>query len=377
MVTRKGTRNSSIELLKVIAILMIVCSHVVQTLGSASDAVPFQDYVLNLSTATLDTQRLLLTMLRYSGALGNTIFFICSAWFLLDSERTNREKIASLMADIWVISVMILVIVFIAQRGDIPANYVVKSFFPTLFANNWYMTCYILFYAIHPILNRIIKSMKQTELLRCALFMGILYIGLNYINGFFFPSALTLWVSIYFLMAYMKQYMPKMMDKISFNMITLAVGIIGNYGIIMMTNYLGLRSATFENELLRWNNNCSPFLIMIAISLFNIARQIHFRNRLVNLISQMSFLIYIVHENLLLRTYYRPMMWQYIYENYGYAHIIAWVGLMVIGLFAFGFTASVAYHYTIRGMVKKAARKMMQLLDRGYGMLEKLIFRLQ
>ena len=33
------------------------------------------------------------------------------------------------------------------------AKDVIKSFFPTTFANNWFITCYLMLYAIHPAIN--------------------------------------------------------------------------------------------------------------------------------------------------------------------------------------------------------------------------------
>ena len=67
-------RNSSIELLKVVGIILIVISHVVQTLHSNNDYVLANDYILDISMATRNIQQLILTILRYSGALGNSIF---------------------------------------------------------------------------------------------------------------------------------------------------------------------------------------------------------------------------------------------------------------------------------------------------------------
>ena len=64
---------------------------------------------------------------------------------------------------------------------------------------------------------------------------------------------------------------------------------------------------------------------MIAVGLFNIARTVRFSNDAVNCISGLTLLIYIVHENLILRTYYRPAMANYVYEHYDYDHIIVWV----------------------------------------------------
>lgn len=93
-------RDSGIEFLKICAVILIIISHVVQTVGTPNSYVPFQDYVVSLDTATQNVQRLTMTMLRYSGVLGNSIFFSCSAWFLLDSERSNKRKILKIILDI-------------------------------------------------------------------------------------------------------------------------------------------------------------------------------------------------------------------------------------------------------------------------------------
>ena len=59
-------RNSSIELLKIVGIILIVISHVVQTLHSNNDYVIKNDYILDISTATTNIQQLILTILRES-----------------------------------------------------------------------------------------------------------------------------------------------------------------------------------------------------------------------------------------------------------------------------------------------------------------------
>ncbi len=93
-------RNSGIELLKIFAIVLIVLSHVMQTLWYNTDLKPEQN--------TADMQRLMLVIFSYSGVIGNTIFFICSAWFLVDSKRNNKRKVLQMIADIWMVSVIIL-----------------------------------------------------------------------------------------------------------------------------------------------------------------------------------------------------------------------------------------------------------------------------
>ena len=114
---RGETRDSGIETLKVISILLIVISHIVQTLSSENTFVGYNDYILNLSCATTNSQYILLMILRHFGALGNNIFFVCSAWFLLDSKKVSERKIADIMSDVWMISVIILAIVHSYRGG--------------------------------------------------------------------------------------------------------------------------------------------------------------------------------------------------------------------------------------------------------------------
>ena len=183
-------RNSSIELLKIVGIILIVISHVVQTLHSNNDYVIENDYILDISTATTNIQQLILTILRYSGSLGNSIFFICSAWFLLDNDKVDKKKILHMLMNVWVISITILIAVYIIRGGNLQIKLIIKQILPTTFENNWYITCYLLFYPLHPFLNRLIKSMEQKILLKSTLVLLFLYVGVNYIlSGRFFSSA--------------------------------------------------------------------------------------------------------------------------------------------------------------------------------------------
>ena len=97
-------RESGPELFKIIGILLVVISHVVQTLESNFGyLVGFSDYVLIFGKPTKDIQILIISFLRYSGALGNAIFFISSAWYLLDKTKTNIQKVFRMVIEIFVI----------------------------------------------------------------------------------------------------------------------------------------------------------------------------------------------------------------------------------------------------------------------------------
>lgn len=373
----KNTRNSSIELLKIIGVILIVINHVVQTLSSKNTNIPYHDYVVNLRLATTNIQYLILSMLRYSGALGNTIFFVCSAWYLLDNNKINKRKILQMLMDIWIISIVILIVVYVLRNGHIKVGMIREQILPTTFGNNWYMTCYLLFYPIHPFLNIIINKVEKSTLLKTTLVMLFLYMGINYLHkGHFYTSRLILWIVIYFAIAYMKLYLVDISNNFKLNVCIFLTGFIGNYGLIVLTNILGLHMNFFSNKLLHWNSNGSPFILLMAVGLFNIARNIHIESKAINYVSSLSLLIYIIHENMLLRRYYRPMLWQYVYVNMGYDFILLWTLVISLIVFLFGLVASMAYRHTIQKFVTRVGDMLYPKLCNGYSHIEKILFKL-
>lgn len=99
--------NVGIDLLKVIAIVLIIISHVGQTLCLEPSIPVNGSYYINLNNSTNNSSLFILSLLRGAGALGNNIFFVCSAYFLIDSKRVKKEKVISLLSDVWFISAII------------------------------------------------------------------------------------------------------------------------------------------------------------------------------------------------------------------------------------------------------------------------------
>ena len=58
-------RDSGIELLKVIAVILIVISHVVLTLITENEYIPYSDYLLDCTHATTNGTVLLLAVMRH------------------------------------------------------------------------------------------------------------------------------------------------------------------------------------------------------------------------------------------------------------------------------------------------------------------------
>ncbi len=119
---KQANRESAIELLKIIAVLLIIIRHVIQTLFYENSFISYHEYVLDLSIATTKIQMLVLSVLAYCGAWGNDIFFICSAWFFLQSKKVNKKKWVFILIEIWTISTIILLFTYFMWGGVFRIN---------------------------------------------------------------------------------------------------------------------------------------------------------------------------------------------------------------------------------------------------------------
>ena len=105
----KEQRESGIELLRLIAMFLIVIFHVFLSVSNGgNECSELPEYTARFFDANLATTKsyvLWIDFFRHFGALGNDIFFICSFWFLCGSNNFKLKKIVTMIMDVWCISV--------------------------------------------------------------------------------------------------------------------------------------------------------------------------------------------------------------------------------------------------------------------------------
>ena len=354
-------RQSGIELLKIFGILLVVLSHVVQTLTSYDT-----EWSINISGAITNPISFVIVILRYSGALGNFIFFTCSAWFLLDKENTNYQKVARMVFDIFCISIIwlisIQIFLYINNAGKLSFEDVVHSLLPTFFSNNWYMTSYILFYLIYPFLNLIIKHLTQRKHLIISFLLFISYFGVAFLYMFPWSSTCIFWLTIYFVLAYFKIYKTNVCNSKKINYIVLFVALLIHILLIVAANFIYIKFGILSA--MKWNTNNNPFLFLIAFSALNLIRRASFSNKVINYVSSLSMLIYVIHENILFRRYLRPLIWEWVYKNVGYDLLLLWIFVFTIALFSASLIVATVYKFTLENPVHKLSDFILSLIKR-------------
>lgn len=343
-------RLSGIELLKVIAIILIIFSHLIPYYGDAS-----ADYYFDINLASGNINYMLMSYFKYFGQIGNAIFIFCSAYFLIDSKTVKGKKILYIIADTFVISIIYLC-GFLAGGYKLSAGTIALQFVPITSRFNWFIGCYLIMYAAHPLFNKIIHGTGKRNLLIFNVFIFVLYNVLEFVGGevlnMYYYTHLVGFICIYFFAGFIKLHMGKFMNNTKIQAVILASCVVCHTALFTLTEYLGLKFDFMSDKINHWDEINNPFMIGIAISSFALFSRIKFQSKFVNYLSSLSLLVYIIHENKLLRDLARPRIFELIYKNFSYDYLAVWCVLLVVLTFIAASALAALYKESVGRLTK-------------------------
>ena len=346
-------KNSSIELLKVVGIIMIVIFHCYMTVTMTGNSF-YPGFAARIDFASLPKgiTKLVLLVAGYFGPLGNLIFIICSCWFLCRLDNIRAEKVILLLITAFVISLFSLGIIrLLNSEVDLSGKYIHDCFFPVAYGHNWFVTSYILIYCAHGGLNAAIRRMDRKTHLFVAVVLYFMYfvVPLYGKTNFFYSSHLTLWFSIYIITSYVRAYMSEVHKAKWF----IVFGCAG-FAYLVISKHFGFPHSIKDQGLLLWAKNTNPFLLLIGLGAVVLTTRKTVYNRAINYIAGLSILVYLFHENLSFRGIIRPLIWIGLNEvlGAGVSEIIKFVIFTFIVL-AYGFGMSMLYNELVMPQIRK------------------------
>ena len=337
--TSSNQRNSSMELLRIIAIILICLSHAYQT------SQKFFDYSIN------DLRWF--SIIGYTGQIGNMIFVFCSAYFLCSDNCIKLKKIAKLLLDSMTISIIICLI-FLITGAELSAEIIVKQFLPDLFFNNWFIPTYLILYILHPLLNYLIdNSPFWLQTIVCVSILSILSIptifisinGINTVLGFVF---------LYYLTAYTKKNLQNKKHFAIINNFVFVVFII----LFIVIKYIEIVN---KHYLFTFSVNndfyFSPILVISTLSLFFIFTGFAFYSKIINYLSTCTLFVYLIHENFLLRRILRPKFFAYIIDAFPNQNITI-VIICSIAMLVSSYILAIIYKHTMSKVTNIISSKL-------------------
>lgn len=281
---REGQRNSSIELLRIIAMFMILMHHFVVHNGYDE---------LNLP---LGPERIFFQLVMAGGGkVGVVIFFSISAWFFLDREQTiksNLKRVWIMERELlfWSLALMMFYLVF--DRADLGPKLMVRSLVPLSTGIWWYATAYAIFLMLLPFLSKGLKVLSREYHLALAATVLVIWgltsfipgmIGIN--DGFFGFIYLFILISAY------KWYMEPFTTRQVWLMIGTGLGFFLLYTCAPITlSLLGYDMGIYIT------GDWKLPVIMVGFGMFLLFDRVTFHNRTINRIAQSAFAVYLITD---------------------------------------------------------------------------------
>ena len=128
-------RNSSLELLRIICMLLIIAHHY-----------GFHGFFPNLTYSNFSVSMIFIQILKLLGKMPCQIYALITGYFLITSKNNNYyRKIAKIFLTLLFYSVLILSVISIFDIFPLGKDDFVKAVIPIVF-DNWYIINYMLIY---------------------------------------------------------------------------------------------------------------------------------------------------------------------------------------------------------------------------------------
>lgn len=316
-------RNSSMEILRIIAMFLIIFSHY-----TAHGVGPVYNETFNgIITALLKT-----------GNLGTDIFVVLSGYFLINS-KFSVKKVFTLISQVFFYSVSIYAICCLTSIETFSIRNAVISLFPTTFTQYWFFTTYIVMYLLSPYLNKLLNSSSRATHLKMIFITGFIWLIIpTFTSRNLACNEFTTFLVLYAIGAYIRKYPDNIISKKKNDTVIVILCTVFicffTIGILRLFPTLSERATFFHSKQ-------SIFIVLIAVGLVSCFSKIKpIYSKTLNAVAGATFGIYLIHDNRFLRDF----MWKNIFRvpeytdsNFMIVHIILSSIVIFIVCFAIEF----------------------------------------
>lgn len=281
----KKERNSSIEALRIIAMLLIVLSH-------ASVHGGFDDI-----TASLTLNGLLLQWITLGG-VGVNIFILISGYFLCEM-KFKFTSVSRLLAQGWFYSLVLFLVCRFGFGYHYSLSELLVVFLPTLFYEYWFLTAYLIILLLSPFINAMLSVLSQKQHLQLIFTTFIMWIVIRTLTtsevlGTTVPFAFT----IYTIGAYFRKYPQNWFSKPSHRIFLTVSSFALLFLASLALSILSLKFPVLAGKYAFLYDKNSLFSVTCGIGLFSIfLYRKPFYSKWINVISGCTFGVYLIHEN--------------------------------------------------------------------------------
>jgi len=355
-------RQSSIELLRIIAILLIICHHfsIHSNFNFDEDEEKNKQNFLN---------HLWIQFLSLGGKISVNIYVLISGYFLSNSSKVEISKFLKLEFQLIFYAMLDYATGIFVNYTTFNFREFIHYFFPVTYDNWWFATNYVVLYLLFPFINGSIHELDRKTYRNCLIVMTMIWCVLPSIflvSGYGY-NFLIWFIYIYIFAGYIRKY--KIGENTS-SIIWIISGILCYFFITIFAiacDYIGMFYEPLkENIGSLFDMNRIPIFIASILIFIGFTRM-NFSSRFINLISSATFGVYLIHDAF----YPRYVIWteivnatQYTYSN----KLIPYSIISILSVFVICVIIEIIRIFTIEKLymklIKYLSKKLENLIER-------------
>ena len=294
---RTSSRNSNIEFLRVLSMLMIVAYH-------------YSIYGFYSENIMYTHNKFFVDIFGMGGKIGTDLFVLISGYYMVNSSFTIK-KLLSLMGQLWFYSIGALITFSLIYGSDILSFELLKlSFFPLLSGHYWFVSYYVILLVLSPFLNILVKNLSRKQhLLLCVILFTLCTVMPEFLHLSYADGSLPLFVALYVSAAFLRLHIADGEKNKFFSLAALVLLVVFCLLRIISVDVLGqikMDSALLEAST-AFMGAYSPFAFLIAVAMLLLFASMKARhNGFLSFIGGTALGVYLFHDNVLVR----EVLWQ-------------------------------------------------------------------
>lgn len=357
-IRKSTTRNSSIEIVRIIAILFVVFSHfcVHSTFEFSGNGLIFNRF---------------LTQIGAVGEIGVSLFVIISGYFSVKQVQST-QKMLQVLLQLWVYNVLIVGIALVAGV-EITMSSLVKCLVP-IYNTHWFAYAYLVLYIFMPYLNIFLFAISKEKLIKLLFVVAVIWGGIYTCTGADLGFSYLVWFAfLYIIGAYLRLHgQEKPSRKLNLVLLITSVGLLWLSTLII--DILGLKLGFFPKHGTHFYSVQSPLIWGCAICIFQLFRGITIKpNKAINTIAGTTFAVYLISDHPIIRSW----LWNTLFQNTQFSDTwyLFFIGLAetVIIFVVCGIIDVLRQKVFLSKIFTKTILFLSKQIDNGFDMMQKVL----
>ncbi len=283
-------RNIGLDILRILSMFMILILHLLGKSGMLLKENNNQAYYL------------IYNLMEALSIVAVNCYVLISGYFLIKSEF-KWKKVCTLWKETLFYSIFVFIATTIATK-EFSLVLLIKSCFPILTREYWFINTYLLMYILSPFINKLIYALKKDELKKLIIILIIAFsiwsiLPRQYIFDATAGYGIMWFVCLYIISAYVRLYLEEMQLKVStYALIYIFTALCITILMVILDKVaLATGKDTLKGKFLEYNN----FLVLIeSLSLFMAFRNLKIEKKsfikTIEFVSPLTLAVYLIHE---------------------------------------------------------------------------------